>query len=404
VLAAYQVAHRTAWIFKTESVIMPAFLDAIAGPGWLRGFLPVLNRFGQSLPTLLAAGPARRLRRKKWALMVTTTLMGVPFLALGLVWHALGGESAGWLPMAFLILYTLFFCVSGLNQMIFGMVQGKLIRPQYRGELMGLSGTLGAILSIFCAWYFLRQWLVLPDGGYAYIFVWTGIGFVAAGVVLALLFEPADEMPPADSQTHEPASAVWRSVIADPNFRRLAVVTMLFGTTQLLFPHYQALGRTRPGAQNTDLMVWVVVQNAGTGLFSLIAGAISDRLGTRLTIRLEVFLSSLTPLAAVALTSGWRPLGYDAYWLAFALLGIVPVTLRTLALHALEIADESRHSHYLSTLTVCQALPFLLSPLFGWMVDLAGFDPVFVLVALLMGLGGLLTFRMSEPRHAITRA
>ena len=36
VLAAYLIVQRVAWVFKTESVIMPAFLDTIAGAGWLR--------------------------------------------------------------------------------------------------------------------------------------------------------------------------------------------------------------------------------------------------------------------------------------------------------------------------------------------------------------------------------
>ncbi|MGH7200277.1 MAG: hypothetical protein ACREJB_06705, partial [Planctomycetaceae bacterium] len=50
VLCLYQILLRVAWIFKTESVIMPAFLDLIAGAGWVRGCLPALNHIGQSLP------------------------------------------------------------------------------------------------------------------------------------------------------------------------------------------------------------------------------------------------------------------------------------------------------------------------------------------------------------------
>ncbi len=398
VLAAYQVAHRIAWIFKTESVIMPAFMDVIGGPGWLRGCLPVLNRFGQSVPTLIAAEPVRRLAQKKWALGLSAVLMGVPFSLLGWAWLHLAGRTAPWMPYAFLVLYTIFFCAAGMNQMLFGMVQGKLLRPEHRGELMGLSGTIGAVLAIACAWYFLRSWLILPDGGYAYIFGWTGVGFMLAGLFVAGLLEPA-ERPAADLSTSTDKRKAWRDVLADPNFRRLAVVTVLYSTAQLLFPHYQALGLQRPSAQPTDLMVWVVVQNAGTGVFSYVAGKLSDRFGTRITIQIEAALSAATPLLAASLTIGWQPFGYDCYWLTFVLLGIVPVAYRTLVLHALEIAESSRHAHYLSSLTVCQALPFLLSPLFGGLVDLVGFRPVFVLVAVLVSLAFAMSFRLSEPRH-----
>ncbi len=110
-------------------------------------------------------------------------------------------------------------------------------------------------------------------------------------------------------------------------------------------------------------------------------------------------MSALTPLAAIGLTNGWLPLGVESYWITFALLGIVPVILRTLVLHALEITDSSRHAHYLGTLTVCQALPFLFSPPLGWLIDVAGFTPVFYLIAGLISVGGLLTFRLAEPRN-----
>ena len=52
-LALQQLVIRVGWIFKTESVIIPAFLDSIAGPAWVRGMAPVLNRFGQGLPGFL---------------------------------------------------------------------------------------------------------------------------------------------------------------------------------------------------------------------------------------------------------------------------------------------------------------------------------------------------------------
>ena len=88
VLAVHQIILRVGWIFKTESVIMPAFLDTIAGAGWLRGCLPVLNRFGQSIPPVLYADQLRRARLKKRVLATCVMLMAVPFAILAAVWFA----------------------------------------------------------------------------------------------------------------------------------------------------------------------------------------------------------------------------------------------------------------------------------------------------------------------------
>ena len=73
VLAFHHIVLRVAWIFKTESVIMPAFVDAISGAGWIRGCLPMLNRFGQSVPSLMLADRVRRTRQKKWMLLSTSS-------------------------------------------------------------------------------------------------------------------------------------------------------------------------------------------------------------------------------------------------------------------------------------------------------------------------------------------
>src|SRR4051794_12291200 len=70
-LIVYQVLMRTGWIFKTESSIMPAVLDSFAAYGtpasalsWLRGPLPLLNRFGQSVPPLMMARRIKVMPRK----------------------------------------------------------------------------------------------------------------------------------------------------------------------------------------------------------------------------------------------------------------------------------------------------------------------------------------------------
>ena len=43
-LAAIQIVMRTGWIFKTESIVIPAIMDMLSGEAWLRGCLPMLNR------------------------------------------------------------------------------------------------------------------------------------------------------------------------------------------------------------------------------------------------------------------------------------------------------------------------------------------------------------------------
>lgn len=397
-LAAYQVTMRIGWIFKTESIIMPAFLDMIAGPGWLRGCLPMLNRFGQSVPPLLFARRLKIMGQKKWALFGFTLGMSLTFLALSGIWLNAGAPTAAWMPAAFLGLYTLFFVCTGLAQLANRTLQGKLIRPQRRGRLLTVSTMVGVVLAIGSAWWLLGGWLNSPLRGFAAIFAFTGSWFVLSAVCAWTLAEPADNYTESAAPLVRYFTAAARTLRIDTDFRRLAVVAMLFSTVVVLFPHYQALARDRFGAGLDGLMLWVIVQNAGTGLFSLFAGPLADRRGNRLVLRWLMFGSALTPILAIFLAT-LPGLGSRFFWLVFVNIGLTPIMFKTLMNYTLEISEHQDHPRYLGTLNLCIAAPFCISPLIGWLVDLVGFESVMLTGGALIAAGGLLTFRMAEPRH-----
>ncbi len=409
VLAGYHVALRLAWIFKTESVIVPAFLDTIvATPGLrdtLRGCLPVLNRFGHSVPPLLYADRLRRAERKTSVLLAFTLMMAVPFLVLAASWFLGLHERWSFFPAVFLVLYALFFSATGLNNLAFGTVQGKLIRVDRRGRLMAIAGIVGSILAVSAAWFVMPAVLSQgPDGrlqGFGTIFLISGLGFVGSAVFLLAVHEPDDGSRASSSRGNGFVSA-WRLVKEDAKFRGLALVAMLYMTIQLVFPHYQALGLSEPSdSQGVRLATWVVVQNAGVGLFSPVVGAVADRAGNRLAFRLLAFGSVIAPVLAIALHEQWLPGGASLFWVVFLLLGLSPIGMRTLSNFVLEYCDEEDHPRYLSTLKLCMAVPFLFSPLVGFLVGPGGvgFAPVFLGVAALVATAGLLTFTVHEPRH-----
>ena len=409
VLAMYNVTLRFSWIFKTESVIIPRFLDVIDGSGFMRGWLPMLNRAGQSLPPLLLADRLRKLPLKRKSMLVTSILMGTCMLVLACIWWSLDEPISGapkWLPVLFLAIYVTFFIVSGLNQLALGTLQGKLIRANRRGKLMAVSGIIGSVISVILAWWLLQKWLEpptrLPGGGYVLIFGFAGVGFIAAGLLTPLLKEHRDdESQHVTRRARKAISDAWSVFWTDQAFRRVAIVGMLFISVQLLFPHFQAFGRDRWGTddEHFHLMLWVIAQNASVGAFSWIFGVIADRCGNRIAIRIQVFLSTLTPLIALFLTSDYVEHGLKFYWVAFVFLGLVPVTMKTIINYTLELTGPANHPRYVSTMSLCFAIPFVLSPLVGLLMDYVGFESLFYAIAGIILLSGALTFRMSEPRQ-----
>ncbi len=404
-LALYQVVLRIGWIFKTESVIMPAFLDLVSGQAWLRGCLPLLNRFGQSVPPVLFSRRIQIAGQKKWILAQATLAMAALFGLLAYCWAWYGRQP--WMGVLFLVVYAIFFSSTGVNQLTLATLQGKLIRPQRRGRLLMISTVAGGIGAIGCAWWLLLGWLELPGGGFTYIFSFTAGCFVFAALLAIAIREPTDryDTPPMRPKDH--FVAAWTILCVDRNFRRLAIVAMLFMSVMILFPHYQALARERFAADADaimarDLVIWVIVQNFGTSIYGVIAGPIADRRGNRVVLRTLIGLSGLTPLLAVVLgrIGGQSPESAQSLFpLVFLLVGLTPTTMRMLINYTLEISPVADHPRYLSTLGLCLAVPLCFSPLVGLLVSAIGFEPVFISGAVLVLLAALLTFRLIEPRH-----
>jgi len=400
-LAAYQVMLRLAWVFKTESVVVPAFLHAISGQAWMQGWLPMLNRFGQSLPPLMYADHLRDMPRKKASVVRTTAAMGLAFgVIAGLL--VVSSKPTNWWPPVFLVLYATFFVATGLNTLAFNTIQGKLIRPARRGLLMSRGGVVGSVAAVLAAWLILSRWSAADLSSFILPFAATAIGMLVAAGIAAAVAEPRDARR-ARAARRTPLTQhfreAWSVIRHDGHFRRLAFCAVTFVTSQFLFPHYVPLAKETLSEGAVHLTLFLIVQNVGVGLFSILLGTLADRYGNRLALRVALVTCSVTPLLAVAFAHSWIPGGRAWYWVTFFVLGMQPVTFKTFTNYTLELVEPARHPRYLSTLTICLAAPFLLSLPVGWLVGRLGYEPVFLSVAALIGFAALLTLRMSEPRH-----
>ena len=406
VIAAYQVTVRIGWIFKTETIIMPAILDAVADAGFLRGMLPVIGRFGQSLPPLAFASRLSRMPLKKRPLVVTTLALAGCFGLLAAAWSVLAGRHPLLLAVIYLTLYAGFAVSNGLNLLVLATLQGKLVPVASRGRLMLLNTTVGSVLAIAAAVVLLGPWLEAGESAFDNIFLTTAVFFALAAFVPMLIHEPATlSESAADSgrrgQVIAAALRSWKAMLsADPGLARLCLVAMFFSVALFLFPHYQAFARDRLGTQLPSLLSWVVVQNVATGLASVVAGPATDRRGTRIVLVGLLACTAITPLLVVGLSLLPHATAGQLFWLVYVPLGINPILMRTFSNAALELApDLASQPRYVSLVGVALAAPFVVSPGVGFLVDVIGFQPVFLGGTVVIGLGVSLALGLPEPRN-----
>lgn len=398
-----QILHRVAWIFKTESVIMPAVLDQVSGSGVVRGILPIFNRFGQSVPPIFFASFLAQRGKKKWALFSVILFLSMPFAVLSVGWFLFyspsGSEKSLLMTVLFLAMYCVFFIAQGLYLLCMGTIQGKLIRPNLRGRLLLSANLFGAVPACLLAWYLLGDWLRRPDSGFGHIFGFIACGFFISALVVTFLREPADS-PKKGRQPQFGSLGELVSVIReDKNLLQLMFAAATFGTNLIIFPHYQAFARESFGLSGIHLLHWVIIQQIAVGLFSLLIGLTADRWGNRLTLQLVVFGSATGPALAAAFSWLSPQFAAPLFWIIFVALGIVPMVLRILTNYTLEICAIADQPRYLSTVNLALACSFVLAPFAGWLVDVVGFRFVFLTVMGFNILSGLITLRLIEPRH-----
>jgi hypothetical protein len=401
-LVAYAVCERVAWVFKTETVIMPAFLDAVGGSGFARGLLPVLSRLGSSLPQYLLAPSLQTAPRIAAVLAFATFGQAVPWLVLGGLCLLGEGSAGGRWIVGFLVGYTVFWIANGMVLLTQGLLQGKLVPYLWRGRLLAVSNSAGAAAGIaaIVAWMVptMRTGPGVGAGGFAAIFLATGSFFaLSAGWCLALS-EPTTATAGPGAGWRDFLRASIKLLRGDADYRRLTAVLTMHYMLLALVPHFASFSAQRLGSRAIDLAIWVIVQNIGTALGSALWGPTADRKGNRFVLQLLLASLALAPLIAVVFSELPPGVGRSLYWLVFVILGFMPVSQRIYVNYLLELAPADEHPRYLGTFHLWQCVAVVFAPLVGWLVDLVSYQAVFLFGSACIIGSAFLAGRLTEPR------
>jgi len=131
-MTIHSVVFRMGWIFKTETVLMPAFLDMLGASATVRGALPMLQKICQSGPQISMAHVASRLARLKWVYFLLVISTAAPWLIQAFLCRigqpfAPGGLAPSLMIGLFLVIYAMNWVSTGGIMLFGGAAQGKLI-------------------------------------------------------------------------------------------------------------------------------------------------------------------------------------------------------------------------------------------------------------------------------------
>lgn len=414
VMVAHLVLERMGWIFKLESVVIPAFVRTLTASNSVLAALPVLNRLGRRVPMLLGGRMAYGRPRLRRLLVMWTGLFAVLWGAVAAALWLLPARFNG--PaflVPFLGLYVIGFVFLGFAEVTRGALVGRVIPLRRRGLYVGLSAMLGGLTAIatgLVIQYLLLDGPVLESVQFAPLYGCAFAFFLLAALVV--LF--ARERPQASHHAVPAPSHFWRRtrevLRKDRNFRRLVVAVLLWQVQGYVFPFYMAMGLDTGVITRGTLWILILVQNVSLAVSTMVMGVVADREGNRRVLLIAYAVTAAIPLVAVgaahlpqaAAAHGWSipaNLPTFIYLFVFALIGFGPSLQRFEVNYVLEISAPADHAVYLSVFETLQLTTLIYAPTIAVVVQALSIGHAMLGASAVLVVGFVVATRLVEPRH-----
>jgi MFS family permease len=369
------------WSHEIASAVLPAFLATMgAAAAWL-GFIEGTADGLASCAKLVSGFYADRLPRRKPIAVAGYVLTALGTASLGVAasaWQVLASRSTAWLGR-------------GARTPVRKALLAAAVTRETYGRAFGferMMDTLGAVIGPITALILLQ----LLQHDYARIFVLTLIPGLAAAALMAFAVQERKRVV----KVQERFRASLRSL--PPRFRRLLVAVGLFGlgdfahtllillAVQKLTPVY---GATTAITAATALYI---LHNVLYAAFSMVAGAVADRMNKGRLLALGYALNGVMALAIVL-----APLGLWTLAMIFVLGGISVAICETAEdSYCAELVDDSQHGMAFGTLATVNGIgDFASSLIVGGLWSAFGAPVAFGYSALLFLTGGILVLRFS---------
>ena len=367
------------WSHEIASAVLPAFLATMgAAAAWL-GFIEGTADGLASFAKLVSGFYTDRLPRRKPIAVAGYVLTALGTASLGFAssaWQVLAARSTAWLGR-------------GVRTPVRKALLAAAVTRETYGRAFGferMMDTLGAIIGPTTALILLQ--LLRHD--YGRIFILTVIPGLAAAVLMAFAVQERSRVVSVQERFRASLGAL------PLRFRRLLIAVGLFGlgdfahtllillAVQRLAPVYGA------AAAATAATGLYILHNVLYAIFSMVAGALADRMNKGRLLALGYALAG-----AMALLVVLAPLGLWALSMIFVLGGISVAVCETAEdSYCAELVDDSQHGIAFGTLATVNGLgDFASSLIVGALWTAFGAPVAFGYSALLVLAGAVMVLR-----------
>jgi MFS family permease len=389
--------YNLATSFVFGSTVLSLYASYLTSSAVLIGLIPAIQSVGYFLPQLLMARRSEQLSRKRPFVQKISVMERLPYLFVALS-ILLIPDAPPWLAYAVLALCLAMATGSGgLCGPAWNAMLAKVVPVHRRGMMFGLSSAAGGLLGVAGAALSRHVLATYPyPTSFGICFALCFAFQVVSWIALSMNREPAKE-PNIQAVS---ATTYWRRLPdilrTHPNFARwlIARSLIILGTMGTTF--YVVYARRTFGVDDAFAANLTMAALASQTVSTPLMGWLADRRGHK-------WLSEVCTLvgAAGALMILLAP---SVIWL-YGVFMLVNASMAGRSIADLSITLEFSDPDDVPTISALantiSAAPILLAPVLGgWLIDMAGYRPLFI-VALALLAAGYATMRWAvrEPRH-----
>jgi len=398
------------WIgmaFLGPTTVLPNLIRLLGGSPLAVGVLGAINSGAWMLPQFLAGRfiANRPLVQRR---VIVPAYASRLCLALAAVSLLLLAPRAPSLAVAAILLGFLGFTVGdALSGIGWVELMSKVVPLPMRGRVLGAGQSLSSFFSIG-AGVLVEAILARPQPFAQNHALLLGLAsaFTLIGTTgIALIREPR---APVESGPILPWGEYLRRLGMilrhDQRFARFMAVRCLAGLADMAAAFYVLFAVSRLHIREDAVGLFISAGVVGGLLCGVLLGTLGDRRGAGAVVRVVMILRCTCPALALLapLAAGWGPLPLlGLFLLIFALAGMVNGAFMVgFTNYLLEIAPASERSLYIALANTLLGLLIAAPVLAGWLVQAAGYEPLFALSLGVAVLGAALAWLGLEARPA----
>ncbi len=389
--------------------VLPWFVEQLGGSNFLIGLVGPMRDAGWFLPQLFTS---HRLQREPYKMPLYRRAAAVRSVAW-FIWTAATFVLAANYPallLVFFVAYGINSLASGFAGLPFMDIVAKTIPAERRGSYFGgrlfAGGVLGLVASVIVGVILSAQNPQPFPNNVGTLFVLSWIAAVSGLAVFSQIKEPPGDVRDDGYTFTAHMQRAARLPRQNRNLRYLLVARVVILLSYVAAPFYSIYSINVLGAPVSIIGLYMGVRTVIALLINPVWSRLSDRRGNKIVMQLATAVGVIMlawivfiPVVAQRLNVPAATMAY-AVVPVFALMGVYETGIGIGAVNlTLEVAPPNDRAIYIGLTNTILGVAYLSTAVSGIIVDLVGYEGVFVLGLVLLLIASWALWRLRDPRE-----